>query len=516
MTKVVRILGLPGTGKTTTLISMMKEQMDKGLGMEDICYNTFLKKMAVELKERLSEELNLSENEQETSFPWMTTTHGICKRILNIKNVATDDDRKEFCSKLNLKYFTGEADEDAYYQESTALGNQLFKIKSFLVTNMLPTDQFFRLRVDDSNWKITHNLVERFLKGWDNYKKARGLMDFDDMLQMVLDQKLSPPVKVIFWDEYQDVSPLQHAIAKIWAESVDTFVLAGDPHQTIYSFAGSDPKFFMDWKPHEDILLPTSYRLPEAVWNFVKKNYPKNLPEIKTSPGGVANHLRVYDMKPIVTMLKRIGEKQRVLILARCNYQISKIMSCLREQGVPYVAKRSKWTPKEKAVYNVLYKVPRNLDLYSYELENFVAALKAKHFIKSKDGLVGVKLTREILDASLKDGLDKVVRNFFDDDYDAYSKSSISHNQRIKIRIALDRWAQPMPKIEVSTIHQKKGGEADIVFIFNSLTDKIRDGMKSHDSEEHRVFFTGFTRAKRELYVVEGFLDGTDKYAVAI
>ena len=59
------------------------------------------------------------------------------------------------------------------------------------------------------------------------------------------------------------------------------------------------------------------------------------------------------------------------------------------------------------------------------------------------------------------------------------------------------------PRIKMSTIHAAKGGEADNVLLMQDLTGAALETF-SHDPDElHRLFYTGATRAKRELHVLD-------------
>ena len=59
------------------------------------------------------------------------------------------------------------------------------------------------------------------------------------------------------------------------------------------------------------------------------------------------------------------------------------------------------------------------------------------------------------------------------------------------------------PRIIMSTIHGAKGGEADQVLLMQDLTNAALETF-SHDPDElHRLFYTGATRAKRELHIVD-------------
>ena len=59
------------------------------------------------------------------------------------------------------------------------------------------------------------------------------------------------------------------------------------------------------------------------------------------------------------------------------------------------------------------------------------------------------------------------------------------------------------PRITMSTIHGAKGGEADKVLLMQDLTNAALETFSYDPDELHRLFYTGATRAKRELHVLD-------------
>ncbi len=58
------------------------------------------------------------------------------------------------------------------------------------------------------------------------------------------------------------------------------------------------------------------------------------------------------------------------------------------------------------------------------------------------------------------------------------------------------------PRVNISTIHGVKGGEADNVILLNSMAFRTRKDYDKNPDDEHRVFYVGATRAKNNLYLV--------------
>jgi superfamily I DNA/RNA helicase len=56
------------------------------------------------------------------------------------------------------------------------------------------------------------------------------------------------------------------------------------------------------------------------------------------------------------------------------------------------------------------------------------------------------------------------------------------------------------PRLEVMTIHQAKGREAESVFLDTCLARKTYLGMERNPDDEHRVQYVGVTRAKEIIF----------------
>ena len=98
-------------------------------------------------------------------------------------------------------------------------------------------------------------------------------MDFDDLIIKATENTNPNTFKspdYLFMDEYQDISKAQFKlIKKITSPKTKIFAI-GDPDQSIYSFRGSNYKFFLDFqkdfKPVEVINLKkqTTARRPPS------------------------------------------------------------------------------------------------------------------------------------------------------------------------------------------------------------------------------------------------------------
>lgn len=101
--------------------------------------------------------------------------------------------------------------------------------------------------------------VEEFLKLYDAYEQAKieqNVIDFEDVLALTcglfteheeIAQTIRRQYRSFVVDEYQDVSALQHRLLTLWRGGRNDICVVGDVAQTIYSFAGADPRFLIDF-----------------------------------------------------------------------------------------------------------------------------------------------------------------------------------------------------------------------------------------------------------------------------
>jgi DNA helicase-2/ATP-dependent DNA helicase PcrA len=108
---------------------------------------------------------------------------------------------------------------------------------------------------------------------YEETKRARRLVDFDDLLRICIDAMESDEVfastqrwrfRHLFVDEFQDVNPLQLRLLEAWRGSHYDLCVVGDPHQAIYGWNGADARYLVDFRalypPAEIITLEHNYR----------------------------------------------------------------------------------------------------------------------------------------------------------------------------------------------------------------------------------------------------------------
>ena len=120
--------------------------------------------------------------------------------------------------------------------------------------------------------------MERVFRSYEERKAGRGLVDFEDLLELAIrmyDEDAAALAgfreryRAFTVDEYQDVNLLQQSLLERWLGERDDLCVVGDDYQSIYSFTGATPEH----------LLGMPARFPGALVVRLEENY-RSTPEI--------------------------------------------------------------------------------------------------------------------------------------------------------------------------------------------------------------------------------------------
>lgn len=201
--------------------------------------------------------------------------------------------------------------------------------------------------------------VAEWFDGYERLKRKRGVIDFDDVLRMALDEARNDPTfaEALRWryrhvlvDEAQDLNPLQHGIVELLREGNDDLFLVGDPSQAIYGFNGADPAILDDVESRfagiEVIRLPVNHRCtPQIVSAGVHVlgagGQPTALRSNRPDGSGV-NVMTADDEHDEATCIARLishndahlVRSSNVAVLARTNGQLRTIAEALATAGI--------------------------------------------------------------------------------------------------------------------------------------------------------------------------------------
>ncbi len=522
------VLGPPGTGKTTRLIWQLEEEIAQGVGAGDIAFSTFTRAARTEAKERAAAKLGIDED----MLRWFRTIHGAAHHLVGAKheNKMVKKHWKEFANLFGY-IFSDQADptEEDEHHAIVAEETEDDKLRTVY--------EWGRARMLDPKQMpvASHEIIDtqafvRYVERYAEYKSNHNLWDFSDLLEDSLGLDARPPVEVAFIDEAQDLSPLQVACVQHWfLDHVRTVYVAGDDDQAIYVFQGSDPAWLIKLVDESEahVILDQSYRVPRkphalasAIITQNRSRVPKEY-KPKASDGTV----RVQSMSAILLELDELDRaqyeleitvKRTVFLTCRNWWPLRYWCSELRLRGIAFkVDKFSSWSPLGRpALISAVEAGDRLRTKNSVSAGGFRSIIDRipqkgnlprglKTWAKNNSATVTRKsLLEEWPDASMfLDRLDKVG-----------SIQILVDEKPVVLRDleALRQRYNGFPErtfITVSSIHQLKGREADMVIIDPSMTRRTWDAYDSgaEVESEHRVAYVAVTRTKDELVLAQGY-----------
>jgi superfamily I DNA/RNA helicase len=478
-----KIYGPPGTGKTTKLIKYAKTFYKLGTPLDKIGYFAFTTKAANEAINRM---LDAYPKLQRKNLKHFRTLHSLAFNRLGMKKseVMQDEHYADIGRKLGIEvtiYSDG--------QESTGFVNSdseyfnlinAARIKEITIQEEYDTGMY--------SYELEKNLLHILEAELDNYKTSFKLRDFTDMIEQFNVSELCPKYDIVFIDEAQDLSPIQWKMVDVIRKNSKYVILAGDDDQAIYGWAGADVKQFQDIESKKDIILPQSHRVPKQVQDIADKIL-KRIP----SERRIKKYWRARNEEGFIDHITSIEDsplyKGDWLILARTNDRLNKIKPILRDMGIYFQFKGRK----------------------SFRASLFRSILNYTRW--QKGDLLSLSEVRDIIECTGMDfnpteekmydladlTYDKTV-NWFDvfiGDYEEclYIRKMLSSREKLS----------QDARVQLSTIHSAKGGEATNVLLILDNTKTIREALdksRAKEDEENRVWYVGVTRTSQNLYIM--------------
>tara|TARA_R110000772_G_scaffold10854_3_gene34371 strand:+ start:2806 stop:4302 length:1497 start_codon:yes stop_codon:yes gene_type:complete len=480
------ILGPPGTGKTSTLLGLIEDELTNGTDSTKIGFFTFTKKAVTEGKQRAMERFELSQKD----LPFFRTLHSLAFRQLGLSKESVMDakDIRELNEVLNIR-LTGGANADSGHLFGMSHDDRLAFIENLSRMRQIPLEDQWH-EVDDA---VGWFELERYARGLSLFKEDRLLVDYTDMLQLFLEKGEVPNFDAVFVDEAQDLSPLQWAVVRKIIKNADRVYVAGDDDQAIYKWAGADVDYLIKNATNATI-LEQSYRIPSAVHELASRCIGQVRSRIHKSwlPKKETGLVRWEPSIELIDM-----EKGDWLVLARTNYLLEQIDEHCRNEGWFFEVKGrpSISESKVRAVLN-WERLLTGDQLPVSECVNLLKFIK----VRNPNSLDVLEIDVSITLAGLRDRFLDLPEGHW---YDAFTLLSPKDISYIRAMLRRGEKITKEPRIRLSTIHAAKGGEATNVVLLTDITTRVYKNYQENPDDENRVFYVGLTRAKENLYLIE-------------
>ncbi|NWN88910.1 MAG: ATP-dependent DNA helicase UvrD2 [Micrococcaceae bacterium] len=380
--------------------------------------------------------------------------------------------------------------------------------------------------------------VTRLFQAYEDLKSDRGLIDFEDVLLIMVgilesDPRIAATVRnqyrIFLVDEFQDVSPLQYRLLSGWLGDRDDLCVVGDTSQTIYAFTGATADYLLDF----------GQKFPDATQIDLIRDY-RSTPQIV----GLANRLLQERTKVDRPGLPRWPQPVELVsqreagpdpIFAECSHeqaeaewvtgQIKQLLADGHKGADMAILFR---TNAQSAAFEqtlsdagVSYQV-RGAERFFNRREVRDGILQLRAAAKSADAVVGAEVISRVKDVLASLGYTPqapqqsgAVRERWESLNAIVNLAEdlvASRGQQVTLDVvvaelderASHQHAPVMEGVTLASIHSAKGLEWDSVFLVGLTEGLMPISFATEDKnvdEERRLFYVGITRAKTRVFL---------------
>lgn len=497
------ILGPPGTGKTTKLLSLVEYYLDKGVPPDRIGYFAFSRRAAHEAVTRAKDKFKLEKN----AFPYFRTLHSLAFKQMgiNAKNLVTSEHYDEISRWLKIPKFNSMMDAEDGPFVDFGYGDKYLQTMFMARTCMVPLKDMYHQ--SEASLYVNWSELEWVNRCYDEFKKRRQLYDYTDLLEQFVAHELAPRLEVAFIDEAQDLSPIQWQMAHLIERCAEETYIAGDDDQAIYRWAGADVDYFIRLDGEVSV-LDRSYRIPSS-HHEVSQNLINRI---------ASRRQKIFQPKDERGVVQWHSDSMSVDLAEGTWLLLGRTKAMIRRLEEEVTVKGHLFTTKLNS--NDKNDIPLAIEAWERLRgggEATVDEVRLVYKYMERSQVAHGFKTMPNADESRTYTIRDLTNDFglLHSDPWASGLKRIPESTRVYLEACEKRGENvgSKPRIHISTIHGAKGAEADNVLLltdFNPPNERRIRFNKHLLDDEKRVFYVGLTRAKSELHLIhpmrtEGF-----------
>lgn len=368
----VLLLAVPGSGKTTVLISRLANMIfHRGISPGHILTVTFGRRSAQDLRDRYRALFAKQAEALGVEEPRFSTIHQFCYAVVRrissqykrplprmVEDVS-DVVRSLYCGLDNVRF----AEREKLDELVNAIG--------YAKNRLMDDAQVARMVIEDCNFP-------RLFSAYKSHMRENGLMDYDDMLVFTYEMFSKNPgflaqyqeaYQYFCVDEAQDTSLVQHKILGLLAEKSGNLFMVGDEDQSIYGFRGAYPDALLDFgKDHPGAVIlkmEENYRCAGTVVDAANRLIGQNSERIEKrmvtsrEPGLVEVHEVTRPSAQYAVLVEQLQKCQygSEAVLYRNNESAIPLVDVLTDAGIPFSLKDTR---------EAFFQTPHILDICAF------------------------------------------------------------------------------------------------------------------------------------------------------
>jgi len=536
----VLIVGPPGTGKTTKVLSSyVLPALAAG---QRVLACSFSRAAAGELRSRVAAQIGGS---PESWREVLTTIHSEASRR---------------CKHLGLELRSDKKADDNGGGEEGEWAAHLAEIESRSSRDAMAAWDYVRNVWPEDRGMSPMERLARVMRG-DKLAEASATVqvdqhrryvdgrlirpDFTALLELAIDQGDDRSLDLLAVDESQDLSALQWALVDTWAASAKRVLVVGDPDQAIYGWAGADGRRLLRWI--RDGLparrLAQSYRVPELPHALARRVVVQvyDREDAPYMPAGRAGSVEETDATAAWLEAGQVQAKgRRVLVLSRTKAGCADAADGLTEEGVAHITERGPCLLRRDGAAVRVASALADLCWSSRGAEKadakkLISSLAANGPLLA--GLRGRKKALLDLVAATNDGarvmpaalvgaglaVAELERQWGDPDLEWWCSALLPSGVAVPDLLAVRSWLAEYDGVEklfkaadlvrVTTAHGSKGREADLVVLDArrvAFLGERKGGrpevrtLSQRTDEDLRLLYVAITRTMDRLLIIRG------------
>jgi superfamily I DNA/RNA helicase/RecB family exonuclease len=301
----VRVLGGPGTGKTTLLAEVAADRIRRG-GVDpgQLLVVTANRRAATDVRETISGLLTAGTEDLRTvREPLVRTVHSYAFSVLRLHAAIRDVPGPRLLSgpeqdAVVRELLAGDLEDEAHYWPDRlwpalavpGFAEELRDLMLRAAERGLGPEDLIRVGRDAKRdeWVAAGRFARQYeqvtlLAGADSAVAqesapaldaaelvASALLAFETDAELLAAER--DRVRYLLVDDAQHLDPLQYRLLARLGFAAKEFVLAGDPDQAVFSFRGADPRLLADTRPDGGtVVLTETHRMAPAVRQAVAR-----------------------------------------------------------------------------------------------------------------------------------------------------------------------------------------------------------------------------------------------------